>query len=326
LRKDQYAVGADRKCGVEGKAVVLTRFGNHVGARMTLKVVVVALPIAVETELPGPLGRKADNVAILGLVEKIGDDHHVVRRSALVPAVKGDDLAFVMHVIDLGELPAEAARKTTAVEPQPDEVVVQPNDAVELVPLIPINGDRVAEPPAFEKLLPLEEHGNAGSRKDHGGCQCRTFPCVPPLGVVRADLLRHTFLAVRHLVVGFAVDDPVEAVIVVTVTDGVADGAEGALLVLGSDHRLTDRVDKVGIPLGAEPGPPGPDVLGEPFIVLQVLGDRDPAGVFPGDLVVDPLEQAPAFGQVMAIGAIEGADELGAVESGCRRCGILRAT
>jgi hypothetical protein len=54
LRKDQHAVGADRKRGLEGKAVVLTRFGVDVGARMTFEVVAVALPIAVEPELPGP--------------------------------------------------------------------------------------------------------------------------------------------------------------------------------------------------------------------------------------------------------------------------------
>ena len=217
---------------MEGKAVVLARFGDDVGARMTLKVVAVALPIAVEAELPGPCGREADDVAILRLVEKVGDDHDVVRRSALVPAVKGDDLAFVVQVIDLGELPAEAAREAVAVEPQPDEVAVQPNDAVKLVALIPVDGDRVAEPAAFEEFLALEEHGDARGGEDHGGGQRRTFPGVPALGVLRADLLRHARLAVRHLVVRFAVDDPVEGVIVVAIADGVADGGERALLVL----------------------------------------------------------------------------------------------
>ena len=146
LRKDQHAVGTDGKRGVEGEAVVLARFGGHVGARMTFEVFAVTLPIAVETELPGPCGREADDVTILRLVEEVGDDHDVVRRAALVPTVEGEELAFVVQVIDLGELPAEAAGEAVAVEPQPDEVAVQPNDAVELVALVPIDGDRVAEP------------------------------------------------------------------------------------------------------------------------------------------------------------------------------------
>ena len=91
--------------------------------------------------------------------------------------------------------------------------------------------------------------------------------------------------------------------------------SERALLVVGSDDRLADGVDEVGVPLRAEPGAPGPHVLGEPFVVLQVLGDRDPAGESPRDLAVDPLEQAPALGQVLIARPVDGANEFGAVEA-----------
>ena len=259
-------------------------------------------------------------------MEEVGDDHDVVRRSALVPAVEGDDLAFVVQVIDLGELPAEAAGEAVAVEPQPDEVAVQPNDAVELVALVPVDGDRVAEPSPFEEFLALEEHGNAGSGEDHGGGQRRTFLRVPALGVLRVDLLRHARPAVRHLVVRFAVDDPVEGVIVVAIAERVADGGERALFILGSDHRLADGVDEVGVPLRAEPGAAGADVLGEPFVVLQVLGDRDPAGEFLSDLAVDPLEQAPAVGQVLRCRGRRRCECSRCRRSGGRRRGIPRAT
>lgn len=47
LRKDQYAVRAYRYCGVVGQAVILTRFGDDVAARMTLEIVAVPVPIAV---------------------------------------------------------------------------------------------------------------------------------------------------------------------------------------------------------------------------------------------------------------------------------------
>src|SRR4029453_9902173 len=125
LRKDQYAVGTNGQRGVAGEAVVLARFSDHVGARMTCEVVAVTLPIAVETELPGSCGREADDVAVLRLVEEVGDAHDVVRWSALVPTVVGEDLAIVVQMIDLGKLPAEAACEAVAVEPQPNEIAVQ---------------------------------------------------------------------------------------------------------------------------------------------------------------------------------------------------------
>jgi len=90
--------------------------------------------------------------------------------------------------------------------------------------------------------------------------------------------------------VRFAVDDPFEGIVVVAMGECIADGDNRAMLILVGDHRLADRVDEVGIPLRAEPGSACPNVLGEPLVVLQVLGDRDPPGVFLGDLAVDPLE------------------------------------
>ena len=109
---------------MERQAVVLTRLGDNVGAWMTLKVVAITLPITVEPERPGPRSREADDVAILRLMQKVGNDHDVVRRPTLVPTVESDNIAFFIHVVDLGELPAEAAREAVAVEPQPDEIAV----------------------------------------------------------------------------------------------------------------------------------------------------------------------------------------------------------
>ena len=122
----------------------------------------VASPVAVEAQLPDPCGREADDVAILWLAEKVGDDHDVIRRAALIPTVEGDDFAFVVQVKDPDRLPAKAARETVAVESQPDQVAIEPNDAAELVALVPVKRNRVAEPPAFEEFLTLKEHGDAG--------------------------------------------------------------------------------------------------------------------------------------------------------------------
>jgi hypothetical protein len=90
--------------------------------------------------------------------------------------------------------------------------------------------------------------------------------------------------------VRFAVDDPFEGIVVVAMAECIADGDHRAMLILVGDHRLADGVDKAGVPLRAEPGSACPNVLRKPLVVLQVLGDRDPPGVFLGDLAVDPLE------------------------------------
>ena len=165
-----------------------------------------------------------------------------------------------------------------------------------------------------------------GAVKTMAAANVERFCAYQPFGILRVDLMRHARLAVRHLVVRFAIDDPLKGVVVVAITERVADGGERALLILRRDHRLADGVDKVGIPLRAEPGAAGPDVLGEPLVVLQVLGDGDPAGEFLSDLAVDGLEQAPAIGQVRAAGAVGGANVDRAVESGGRPHGIRRAT
>ena len=107
MRKDQHTVGANRKRSVTGEPVVLARFGSYIDARMTFEGFAVTLPIAVETELPDPGSREADDVANLWLMEEVGHDHDVIARSTLIPTVEGDDLAFVVRVIDLGELSAE---------------------------------------------------------------------------------------------------------------------------------------------------------------------------------------------------------------------------
>ena len=245
---------------------------------MILEVVIVAIPIAVETELPGSRGGETDDVTFLRFMEKVGDDDYVVLRSAFVPTMECDELALVVKMIDLGELPAESARETGKVAPQSDEVAVQPDDAVKLVVLVPVDRDSVAEPSSFEKFLTLEKHGNARSSENHGGGQRRTFSREPALWVVRAYLLRNPRSAIRHLIVRLAVDDPVEGVVVVAVADCVADGCEGALFVLWSDHRLADGVDEHCVPLRAEAGSTRANALGEPFVVLQILGNRDPVG------------------------------------------------
>jgi hypothetical protein len=163
LRKNQHAVRADVKRAAEGEAITLARFGDQVAAPMAFKIFTVTLPIAVETELPGPSVRETDDVTLLRFVEEVGNHHDVVAWAALVPTVVGDELAFVAQVKNLGGLAAEAAREVVAIEPQPDQVAVQPNDAVELVALVPVNRDRVAEIISLEDSWPWKSMGMPGA-------------------------------------------------------------------------------------------------------------------------------------------------------------------
>jgi len=109
--------------------------------------------------------------------------------------------------------------------------------------------------------------------------------------------------------------DPGEGVVVVAIAERIADGEQRALRILRGDHRLADGMNEVGIPLRTEPGAAGPNVLSEPRVVLQVFGDRDPATEVLRDLAVEPREQAPAFGQVLVAGSVDGAYVDGAVEA-----------
>ena len=165
-----------------------------------------------------------------------------------------------------------------------------------------------------------------GAVKTMAAASVERFCAYQPLGSFGVHLLRHARLAVCHLVVRFAVDDPVEGVVVVAMAECIADGDQRAMLILGGDHRLADGVDEVGIPLRAEPGSACPNVLGEPLVVLQVFGDRDPAGKLLRDLAVDPLEQAPALGQVLVAGAVDRNECRRCRRSAGRRHGIPQAT
>ena len=86
-----------------------------------------------------------------------------------------------MQVIDPGELPAEATGEAVAIEPQPDEVAVQPNDAVELVALVPIDGDRVAEIISSRNSWPWKSMGMPGAVNTMAAAKVERFWEYQPL-------------------------------------------------------------------------------------------------------------------------------------------------
>ena len=122
--------------------------------------------IASETEFPTARRREANGVAVLSFMKEVGNNHDIVRWSALVPAMQRDNLASVVWTIDVGGLPTEATSEILAVEPQSYEVAVQPNDARKLLLFVSIHRHIIAKPSAFEEFLTLKDHRDARRDKD----------------------------------------------------------------------------------------------------------------------------------------------------------------
>src|SRR5262249_3115399 len=81
----------------------------------------------------------------------------------------------------------------------------------------------------------------------------------------------------------------------------VADGIEISVRIVLRDDCIPDRMHKSGVPLRAEASSSFPSTFRNPLVILQILGDCDLPWLRRTDFIVDPLEEAPAIGQVAAI-------------------------
>ena len=82
--------------------------------------------------------------------------------------------------------------------------------------------------------------------------------------------------------------------------------------VVGRDDRAAQRMHEARAPLRAESGAARALRFGHPLVVLHVLGDGELPGLARLHLAIDPLQQAPALGQVGASGV---ADVVGGIEA-----------
>ena len=124
--------------------------------------------------------------------------------------------------------------------------------------------------------------------------------CKPTVGIVRIDFRSDAGFPVRHLVVRLAVDDALERVPVVAALDRPANAVQRPLLVAGRDDGRPHGMHKASGPLSRETPSALINRLRDPVVVLQVLGDRDASRIPLPHFAIDPLDEAPAVGQVAA--------------------------
>jgi hypothetical protein len=185
------------------------------------------------------------------------------------------------------------------------------------MPTGPVNRVVVVPGAVLQQLLALEDHWDPWDGEDQHRPECGPLPGIPAAGVARVDVLGEPAFAVAggDLVVGFGVDDALQRIAVVPAPDRLHDGVQIPVLIPGPGQRMADRVQEAGVPLGVEPGPAGAGALGDPLVVLHVLGDAELPWLAAVDLVVDPAHQLPAVGEVGArvAAAVDVADVAGGI-------------
>ena len=105
---------------------------------------VVAIPVGVEADAPAAGPRHADPVVGQGSGREVRQDDHVVARSALEPAVIGEDALLLVQVVDDDVRSAQAATHVDDVPAEADEVAVELQQARVPVPKAPVDPFLVA--------------------------------------------------------------------------------------------------------------------------------------------------------------------------------------
>src|SRR5271165_2465793 len=142
----------------------------------------VVVDITVEDLEPAARPGEAQRVAPVGRLIQ-GRDHDYIAADPLHPALEGDHAVRIMDVKDVDSLPAER----WLMSAQGDEFTREP-EVVDhrlvgtLINAVPVDQEvGVAVAPLFvlEELLPLKEHGDAGSGQDKAARHAGPAPGVP---------------------------------------------------------------------------------------------------------------------------------------------------
>ena len=183
---------------------------------------IIAVPIAVKTDLPMVTSRETDRVMLVTTIPEIEHDDHFVTIAALMPAVKSNHLLGVVDMIDVRVLSSMAACIVTPIAPQVNEIAIELNDAGKGVGMGPVERLARIEIAPGKEFLPHEKHGNARCGQNYRRSKGRTLFCIPAFRFSRPDHFGDALCSIRIGVMGFGKDHPLEGIIVIVLADDVA--------------------------------------------------------------------------------------------------------
>ena len=273
--------------------------GLHVVALVVAEQRAVDAGVRIEAQLPQPTAGQPDLAVLLRLGRQVDHHDHIIAGPMIEPALVDQQVRVLVDVVDVQPAPGQAPGEAAAVQPQVDQVGVEPRDALEVVIALPIQRHVVAEPAAFEELLALEHHRDT-RRGHHQRRPDRRALLRRPTGRVRGlDLLRDTRPPVGHLIVRLGVDDALHRVAVV-VADRVSERLDRALRIVRGDQLGAHRVHEGGVPLCVETGAVLV-VLSDLGVLVQVFGDHDAPRELAAHRIGDAPHQRPTLVQVVAL-------------------------
>jgi hypothetical protein len=157
-----------------------------------------------------------------------------------------------MHVRLIGKSRARVSKRWIARRSNQ----VKDGLALEVVFQVPIQRHRVAEPSTFQEFLPLKQHGNAGSSEDQACSQGGSLLSIVMVRIARIDFRRNSRFAVSHLIMRLAVHDSLKRIAVIGEAEGIAHGRHRAIAIVGANHRCSNRMNEVRIPLCSKTSAP----------------------------------------------------------------------
>src|SRR5215469_2951609 len=109
LRQDEHRVRSDADIGLTWHTISRFAACEGVVAQLVSEVRAVTLPVAIEPHSPVARSREAQRIAVVTAVSKICNDHDIVARATIFPAMKCNDLIGVVDVMHVDVLATETA-------------------------------------------------------------------------------------------------------------------------------------------------------------------------------------------------------------------------
>src|SRR5579863_1289476 len=212
---------------------------------------------------------------LISLIPEIEYDDHIITIPALIPAMIGNHLIRVVDMVDIRVLTPQAASRVIPVAPQMNKVAIDLEDAREGSGIGPIERLARIEIAPRQKFLPHEEHGNAWRGQDYRRSQSRALLREPARSISGRDHFGDALSAIRIGIVGFGKDHALEGVIIIRLTDNLADRVHIACAIVRANNGGPDRRNEASAPLRVETGPSYSNIFSDPLVVFQVFSNRD---------------------------------------------------